>query len=182
MLGKLAVCAVLCGLAVAGSVPAAPKPNRFVERIDNPWFPLIPGTTYVYEGVKDKQPARDRMTVTHRTRLIQGVRCTAVADRLYLKGRLEERTTDWYAQDVAGAVWYFGESTAELDKHGKVTSTEGTWRAGLHGARAGIYMPGHPHVGQSALQEYYKGHAEDRFVVLSLRAHASVPYVTSTHA
>src|SRR5204863_33516 len=75
---------------------------------------------------------------------IEGVRCTAVRDLTYVAGRLEERTTDFFAQDDRGRVWYFGEETAELDAHGKVTSTEGTWRSGVHGARAGIVMPAPP--------------------------------------
>jgi hypothetical protein len=110
------------------------------------------------------------------------VRCTAVRDRLYLAGRLEERTTDWYAQDRRGNVWYFGESTAELDRAGHVTSTEGSWQAGRDGAQAGIYMTAHPMVGQSRRQEFYKGHAEDHFAILTLHARVSVPFMTSNRA
>ena len=86
-----------------------------------------------------------------------------------------ERTTDWYSQDSRGNVWYFGENTAELDARGHVTSTEGTWTAGVDGAKAGIYMPADPHVGQTGRQEYYKGHAEDHFKVIGLlrRRHRS---------
>lgn len=73
---------------------------------------------------------------------------TVVFDRLYLRGHLAERTTDWYAQDKRGNVWYLGERTAELDTHGKTTSTEGSWQANVGGARAGIYMPAHPKRGQ----------------------------------
>ena len=154
----------------------------FAPRVDNPWFPLIPGTTFIYRGVKDGKAARDVVTVLHATRTIQGVRCTSVSDWLYLAGRLEERTTDWYAQDQRGNVWYFGEATAELDRSGHVTSTEGSWLAGRHGARAGIYMPARPRVGQTGRQEYYKGHAEDHFAVVSVRARVSVPYLSSTRA
>jgi len=178
-----AVLFVLASTGIAASAPAAgPNPRDFVARVDNPWFPLLPGTTFVYRGVKDGKTARDVVTVTHATRTIQGVRSTAVADRLYLAGRLEERTTDWYAQDRRGNVWYFGEATAELDRAGHVTSTEGSWLAGRNGARAGIYMTARPTVGQSRLQEYYKGHAEDHFAVVSLRARVSVPYTTSNRA
>jgi hypothetical protein len=174
---------VLASTGIAASAPAAgPNPGDFVARVDNPWFPLLPGTTFVYRGVKDGKTARDVVTVTHATRTIQGVRSTAVADRLYLAGRLEERTTDWYAQDRRGNVWYFGEATAELDRAGHVTSTEGSWLAGRNGAKAGIYMTARPTVGQSRLQEYYKGHAEDHFAVVSLRARVSVPYTTSNRA
>jgi len=149
--------------AVATLVTATPNPSNFSPRVDNPWFPLKPGTVYVYRGVKDGKQARDIVTVTHRTQKIDGVPCVVVSDRLYLRGRLEERTTDWYSQDRKGNVWYFGESTAELDAQGHVKSTEGTWQAGRDGAVAGIYMPAHPTVGRSGRQEFYRGHAEDHF-------------------
>jgi hypothetical protein len=173
-----------CGACVRhkrlGGLRAVPR--DFVRRIDNPWFPLIPGTTFVYRGTKDGKAARDVVTVTDTTKKIQGIRCTGVRDRLYLAGRLEERTTDWYAQDRRGNVWYFGEATAELDRNGHVTSTEGSWQAGRDGARAGVYMTALPAVGQSRRQEYYKGHAEDHFAVVSVNAKVSVPYVSSSHA
>jgi hypothetical protein len=169
------------GIAASASA-SGPDPGDFVGRVDNPWFPLVPGTTFVYRGVKDGKSARDVVTVTHATKTIQGVHCTAVRDRLYLAGRLEERTTDWYAQDRRGSVWYFGESTAELDPAGHVTSTEGSWLAGRDGAQAGIFMTARPIVGQSRRQEYYKGHAEDHFAVVSLRARVSVPYTSSNRA
>src|ERR671929_288885 len=159
-----------------------PDPSRFVRGVTNPWFPLRPGTTWVYRGVKDGKVSRDVVHVTGKTRSIAGVVCTAVSDRLYLRGRLEERTTDWYAQDKAGNVWYFGEDTAELDTHGKVTSREGSWLAGVDGAQAGVFMPAHPRVGFSARQEYYKGHAEDPFRILSLSARVRTPAASSSHA
>jgi hypothetical protein len=172
-----------CGSNKGSSPASTTKPARtFVDRVDNPWFPLIPGTTLVYRGVKDGQPSRELLTVTSLTQVIRGVRCTVLHDRLWLKGQLFERTTDWYAQDAEGNVWYFGESTAELDKNGRVTSTEGTWQAGRDGAREGIFMSAHPMVGQSFRQEFYKGHAEDHFEVLSLSAGVTVPYLTSKHA
>ena len=159
-----------------------PSPRDFVRRVDNPWFPLIPGTTFVYRGVKDGKVAQDVFSVTSEAKKFQGIRCTGVRDRLFLAGRLEERTTDWYAQDVHGNVWYFGESTAELDRAGHVTSTEGSWQAGRNGAQAGIYMTARPKVGQVRRQEYYRGHAEDHFSVLTLHASITVPYVKSGRA
>ena len=115
--------------------PRIPPASTFSPRVDNPWFPLKPGTRYRYTGVKDGKPSRDVVTVTQRTNTIEGVPCVAVHDQLYLGGRLEERTTDWYSQDSEGNVWYFGENTAELDKQGHVTNTSGTWRAGVRGAK-----------------------------------------------
>ena len=122
------------------------------------------------------------MTVTHQTKMIDGVPCVVIKDRLYLNGRLAERTTDWYTQDSKGNVWYYGEKTAELDRQGHVTSTEGTWQAGVDGAKPGIYMPAHPRVGQTFRQEYYKGHAEDHFKVLDLHASVTSPYRSSENA
>lgn len=170
----------ISAMAVAGSgvaarsgssdapVPPLPPASEFRAHIDNPWFPLLAGSRYVYVGVKDGAPSRDVVTVSRQVRLIAGVPCAVVVDRLYRRGRLFERTTDWYSQDRAGNVWYFGEDTAELDKNGHVTSTEGTWMTGVAGAEPGIYMPAHPRLGESGRQEFYKGHAEDHFRVIAL--------------
>jgi hypothetical protein len=152
--------------------------SSFSPNVTNPWFPLRAGSVYVYRGVKDGQSSRDVMTVTHRTRMIDGARCVAVSDLLYLRGRLGERTTDYYTQDAKGNVWYFGEKTAELDAHGHVTSTSGSWMAGVHGAKPGIFMFAHPRPGLSARQEYLKGEAEDHFQVVAMQQTAVVPYRT----
>jgi hypothetical protein len=157
----LVVAAVLFSGSASGS-----GGRGFTARVDNPWFPLRPGTTYVYNGVKDGKPSREVLTVTHRTRRVMDAPCVVVEDRLFVAGHLGERTTDWYTQDRAGNVWYFGETTAELDARGHVTSTEGSWRAGADGARPGIFMPARPHSGQSGAQEHYAGHAEDHFRVI----------------
>ena len=170
-------------LVLASSASAGHSgPAGFVKQVTNPWFPLEPGSVYVYRGSKDGQPSREVLTVTRRTKLIAGMRATVVRDLLYVKGRLAERTTDWYAQDAQGNVWYVGESTAELDRKGRVTTTEGSWQAGVDGAKAGIFMPAHPKVGQSFRQEYYHGRAEDHFQILSLSASVRVPFGSSKKA
>ena len=170
------------GASHRATATTAPTPPRFVSQVDNPWFPLRPGTVYTYRGIKDGQPSQEVFTVTHRARTIQGVRCTVVSDLLYIRGRLHERTTDWYAQDTSGNVWYYGEATAELSARGKVVSRQGSWQAGVNGARAGIYMPANPRPGHGGRQEYYRGHAEDQFTVVSLSAHVRAAAVSSNHA
>jgi hypothetical protein len=174
----------VCSSALSGPVTTKASPQRtgFSAKVDNPWFPLKPGTTYTYRGVKDGKPARDVLTVTHGTATIDGAPCVVVEDRLYLGARLRERTTDWYTQDRKGNVWYFGETTAELDASGHVTSREGTWRAGVKNAKPGIYMPAQPKRGQAGQQELFKGHAEDHFRVISLHARVTVPYMSSKQA
>ncbi len=180
MLGLVVLAAVaVATTALGGTQGRTADSAGFSARVDNPWFPLKPGSTYIYVGTKDGKPARDVLRVTHRTVTIDGAPCVIVEDALYLSGRLEERTTDWYTQDSKGNVWYFGEQTSSgLDKKSKPVTT-GTWKAGVDGAKPGIYMFGNPLVGHSAQQEFYKGQAEDHFQVLSLRTAVSVPYISS---
>jgi hypothetical protein len=190
-MGKLVGCAALA-LAImiaagtaspaAPPVPIPPAPSQFVGRVTNPWFPLRPGTVYRYTGVKDGNRALDVMTVTRSTTTIAGINATVVHDRLYLDGRLEERTTDWYAQDKSGNVWYLGERTAELDADGHAISATGSWKTGVGGAHAGIFMPGRPVPGEVGRQEFLKGQAEDQFKVLSLHARVHTPGASSNQA
>jgi hypothetical protein len=176
---SLSLALVIAAIALP---PPLPPPGEFEAHVNNAWFPLHPGYTLLYRGVKDGQPSRDVFTVTRRTKTILGVACTVVSDKLYLRGRLEERTEDWYAQDRDNNVWYLGEATEELFPNGSVKTREGSWQAGVDGARAGIFMPGHPFRGQTGTQELYKGEAEDRFRILSLSASVRTPAVISNFA
>ncbi|MDX6607802.1 MAG: hypothetical protein QOD14_2342 [Solirubrobacterales bacterium] len=171
--------------AIAGQRVQAPKASHFghgSNRITNRWFPLARGSEYVYDGQKDGKQARDVMTVTRRIRTITGIRAAVIADRLFLNGVLAERTTDWYAQDKRGTVWYLGEATAELDANGMVTSTEGSFLNGRDGAKGGIFMPAHPRVGYSGQQESFKGQAEDRFRIVDMATSVTTPAVSSQNA
>ena len=168
---------MLTALAMTAAA-LAPAGSGFSHHVDNPWFPLRPGTVYRYRGHEEGAPITDVVRVTRRTKRIAGVRCTVVRDRVFRRGRLREDTADWFAQDRAGTVWYFGERTREVDRHGRTTSREGSWRAGVDGARQGIVMPAHPRVGQSFQQEHYAGHAEDHFRIASLHASVTTPYAS----
>jgi hypothetical protein len=172
--------ALLLIALLAAASPAAAR--SFTAKVDNPWFPLKPGTTFVYRGSEDGEPTRDVVAVTRRTRVVGGVRCRIVHDRVFVGGDLAERTSDYFAQDGRGTVWYFGEDTAELSRSGRVISTEGTWHTGVDGARAGVFMSAHPRVGERHRQEFLRGHAEDHFQVVSLDAHVAVPFGTFDHA
>jgi hypothetical protein len=177
---SLTAAASQAAASATSAMPPMPAASDFSARVDNPWYPLLPGSVYVYQGVKGGQQSRDVLTVTHRTTKVDDVSCIVVQDRLYLNGHLGERTTEWYSQDKQGNVWYFGEDTAELDKTGHITTTSGTWRAGVNGAMPGIYMYATPRVGWSAREEFDKGQAQDQFQVLSRHARVKVPYITST--
>jgi hypothetical protein len=152
-----------------------PGASNFVKQIDNPYFPLKPGTTFIYEGTKDGEAQRVVFKVTHRTRVILGVRTTVITDQAFVAGKLEESTIDYFAQDRAGNVWYFGEDTQELDAQGRVITTKGTWLAGRDGARPGIVMEAHPKVGDTYHQERAGNVAQDMATVLSVDEDVRVP-------
>jgi hypothetical protein len=152
-------------------------PARFSARITNPYFPLRPGTTLVYDGVRDDKPQHTEMTVTHETRMIMGVRCVVVRDDVTSSGALVEKTTDWYAQASDGSVWYFGEATAEY-VNGQVSNTQGSWEAGVDGAQPGIIMQARPTVGDSYRQEFRPGIAEDTAKILKTTFSTKVAGVT----
>ena len=155
------------------------NPAEFTTKVDNHYFPLKPGTTFVYQGNKQSS-TRDEIAVTSDTKMVMGVECLVVNDRGWEAGKLIEGTYDWFAQDKEGNVWYFGEDTKEY-KNGKVTSTKGSWEAGVDGAKPGIIMKAHPKVGQTYRQEYYKGEAEDMAKVQSLNDSLRVPYGSFDH-
>jgi hypothetical protein len=187
--GLLATAGVLAAPSQAGTAsrtashPHHPPASRFTHgRVDNPWFPLKPGTRWAYRGSEDGDRTRDVMIATYRTRVLDGVVCRVVFDRVWTNGRLSERTRDFYAQTKRGTVWYFGERTAELDAKGHVTTREGSWMTGRDGARPGIFMTAHPRVGQTHQQEDFPGHAEDRFRIIDTAAAVRVPILATQHA
>ena len=143
--------------------------------VDNEYLPMVPGTTFVYEGETEDGLEHNEVYVTHETKEILGVTCTVVRDKVWVEGELAEDTLDWFAQDEDGNIWYFGEYSEEYE-NGEVVSTEGSWEAGVDGAEPGILMPANPRPGDSYQQEYYEDVAEDMAKVLRLNASASVPY------
>ncbi len=162
-----------------GPAPYLPPidPANFTTTIDNPYFPLVPGTMFVYENTAAGEEVH--VTVTHDTKVIFGVTCVEVKDQSFVNKQLSEDTRDWYAQDLAGNVWYFGENTATLED-GLPVSLEGSWTGGVDGAQPGIIMEAHPAVGDFYRQEYLLGTAEDLAEVVSLSSSATVPFGTYT--
>jgi hypothetical protein len=159
-----------------GSEPVELDPADFVAGIDNPYWPMAPGSRWVYRET-DGEGNRQRVvvTVTDRSKTILGIDATVVHDVVSEKGEVIEDTFDWYAEDRWGNIWYMGEDTKEFED-GKVVSTEGSWEAGVDGAEAGILVPGRPEVGMAYRQEYYAGEAEDEGKILSLDEQADVPF------
>jgi hypothetical protein len=151
------------------------------EIVDNPYYTLTPGTTFTYQTkTEDGETEKNIVIVTDKTKEILGITTTVVWDRVWLEEELIEETFDWYAQDKEGNVWYMGEDSKEYE-NGEVVSTEGSWEAGVDGAKPGIIMEADPQVGDSYRQEYYPGHAEDAAKVVSLNEEVTVPFGTFTN-
>jgi len=163
-----------CGRLGEGPYDPVINPSHFVAQIDNPYFPLTTGTTFVYEGQTSQGFEHDEFAVTHNTRVILGVTCVEVHDAVTLDGALSEDTLDWFAQDTEGNVWYFGENTHELED-GLITTIEGTFMAGVDGDKPGIIMKAHPAIGDFYRQEFSLTNAEDFAETVSLTESVTVP-------
>jgi hypothetical protein len=161
-----------------GAEPVQLDPADFSTRIDNPYWPMTPGSTWVYvETDTDGGRQRNTVTVTDRVKKVAiGVTARVVRDVVTEDGKPVEITDDWYAQDRAGNIWYLGEATAEYED-GKVTSTQGSFEAGVGGAQPGIAMPADPQPGMQYRQEYDKGNAEDTGAVVTVgQEQVEVPF------
>jgi len=165
-----------------GPAPYDPviDPANFVATIDNPYFPLPPGTTFIYGGQMPGGFERDEFAVTHNTRVIDGVTCVEVHDSVFTNNVLTEDTLDWFAQDRDGNVWYFGENTQEL-QDGLISTISGTFMAGVNGDKPGIIMKAHPAVGDFYRQEFSLNNAEDFGETLSLNEVVTVHGRTFNH-
>jgi hypothetical protein len=190
----VAVCAAAIGLALAacggddgdasaatslphGSEPVELDPAEFTTDIDNPYWPMKPGSRWVYrETDTEGTVQRVVVTVTSRTKQIaNGVEARVVRDVVSEDGEPVEITDDWYAQDADGNIWYLGEKTAEYE-NGKIVSRAGSFEAGVDGAQAGVIMPAEPEVRISYRQEYYAGEAEDEGTIVSLDEQVEVSF------
>jgi hypothetical protein len=159
-----------------GSEAVELDPADFTTEIDNPYWPMSPGSRWVYRETDGKGGVqRVDVTVTNQTKIVDGIEAVVVHDLVTEKGEKVEDTLDWYAQDKDGNVWYLGEDTKEYEG-GKVVSTEGSWEHGVDGAQAGIIVAAEPKQGLVYREEYYAGEAEDAAEVLGVEGKVQVPF------
>lgn len=154
--------------------------------IDNPFFPLTPGTVLSYSGTKVDEDSGEEETesndvlVSSETKLIEGVQAVVVRDTAYEDGVLVEDTLDWYAQDTDGNVWYLGEIAYNynFDDDGNYSDTDndGSWEAGVDGALPGWIMPADSEFPESYYQEFYAGEAEDEGLILGNDEEVSIDF------
>lgn len=199
-LRRVFVCAVLlilpaltaCGsqkkadesfLAPVGAEKRDLDPADFTTEIDNPYWPMKPGSRWIYREPGEKgRRLRVEVTVTGKTKTVDGIKARVIHDVVSdeKSGEPVEVTDDWYAQDRLGNIWYLGEATREY-KNGKPTTTTGSWEAGVNGAQAGVIVLAEPRVGDEYRQEYLKGKAQDAARVLSLDERVRVPLAAYEH-
>jgi hypothetical protein len=169
--------------ATAGTTSTTPKgpaynpkidPSQFTTNITQAYWPIKPGARWHYTGKKDGVPEDVVVSVLKGTKTVMGVKTVIVSDIVTQNHTLTEKTTDWYAQDKKGNLWYFGEDTKEY-VNGVVSSTHGTWEAGVDNAKPGIVIQASPKVGVSYRQEYRPGQAEDMAQVLSFNGTVNTP-------
>jgi hypothetical protein len=181
----LALCATAaCGSAGPAATTACP-PNTigydppitaadFSTTIDNRYLAYRPGSSARY-----RQSAGEivQVDVTSDIKMAMGVATRVVHDFMRSpSGQLLEDTYDYFAQDRAGNVWYFGEDTKAYV--GTQVSPAGSWLAGVACARPGIVMKANPQVGDRYHQEYLEGEAEDEAEVVGVAEPITVPFGT----
>ena len=157
-----------------GAYAPVVDPAHFVEIVDNPYLPLVPGSRWVYESTGDGETERVEVVVTDERRTVAGISAVVVRDTVRVGGRVVEDTFDWFAQDREGNVWYLGEDSKEFED-GQV-SDDGSWEAGVDGARPGIVMQANPTVATAYRQEFLEGEAEDMAEVIRLGDRTTVPF------
>ncbi len=166
-------------------MPATIDPENFSTVIDNPYFPLKPGTTFIYESLDGSEVTNFEVTRdTINIEVAPGVfvECLVVKDTVTEDGLVIEETFDFFAQNEDGSVWYFGEDVTNFhyNEKGKLIGTDsaGAWRAGVDGAEPGIIMLANPQPGAEYNQENAPGVALDHAEVISLNGSLDgVPYV-----
>ena len=166
------------------STPTGPPydpelPDSWAVGVTNPFFPLVPGTTYRYQAETDEGMEVIVVEVLSNMKVVNGVNAMVVRDRVSVDGELVEDTFDWYGQDSEGNVWYLGEDSKEIED-GVVVSTEGSWEWMVDGALPGVIMWADPgaHMGEEYRQEYYEDEAEDWARVVGVDETVVVPYGT----
>ena len=152
------------------------RPERFVDCVDNPYYPMIPGTVYTYQTETEESMETTTVTITNQTKEVMGISTTVFHDVVSnADGQVIEDTYDWYAQDVNGNIWYFGEDVTNYDLENGTSNHDGSWQAGVDGAVPGIIMLANPVVGDVYREEYWAGEATDMAAVSDLDASASTP-------
>lgn len=159
------------------------NPAKFTNSttLTNPYFPMEAGKKYIFEAQTEDGKERIEVQRLAATKVVMGITCVIVNDKVWLNNVLIEDTDDWYAQDNDGNVWYLGEEVDNFNADGSFKDHHGSWEAGVDGAQPGIVMLADPQVGMTYRQEYYFNEAEDQGEVIALGQTVVTPYGTFTN-
>ena len=142
--------------------PAAPRFSN-PRAITNPLFPVSGLTQVVQIGSAGGERLRFETTLLPETRTVEweGRRLATVVTQLvaYSDGRVVELARDFHAQADDGAVWHFGEESANYDD-GVLVDHEGSWLAGRDG-RPAMVMPAQPRVGATFRSQAGPGQGDE---------------------
>lgn len=154
------------------------RPENFLQstQITNLYFPALPGKKYTYQGQTSEGLETIEEQRLDSTRIVNGIECIIVNFKAYVDGVLIEEAFDWYAQDNEGTVWYFGEEVDNYNMDGSFADHDGSWEAGVDGAKPGIIMLSNPTVGMSYREEYYFNEAEDEAEITGVNLAVSIPF------
>jgi len=152
-------------------------PGGFVTDVTHAYFPLVRGTEWTYEGTRDGVPRREEAQVLDLQRRIAGVACTGLQEVVFENGAQIAGSTEWYAEDLEGAVWKFGESSYELGSDGQVSKAE-AWHAGASARLPWQILAAKPRTGD----QWVGGSADapERGAVASVHATVTVGIGTFT--
>ena len=160
------------GASGVGQDSALVTPTYFAAKVDHPFFPITAGRTWIYEGDEGGLPKREEVRTLDQPRVLQGVACTAIEERIFIEGVLTAVTTEWFAQDIRRNLWKFGEESLEF-VGGVLTPTADSWVAGVNDGRPWMMLTAAPRVGE--IYSGYRPGGIDEFEVVSVSATAANP-------
>ncbi len=148
--------------------------------VDHKWFPLVPGTQLIFEGItiedeEEEIPHRVIFTVTDLTKVIGGVASVVIWDEDYAEGELVETEIAFFAQDDEGNVWLMGEYPEEYEDG--VFEKAPAWIHGTEGSKAGTFMPANPRPDTPSFPQGWAPSVEwnDRGLVFEVGSQTCVP-------
>ena len=148
------------------------------SNLTNPYFPVAIGKKYIYEGQTSTGLEHVEEQRLSTSKNILGISCIEVEFKSFLNGKLVEKALDWYAQDNKGTVWYFGEAVDNYNTNGTLKDHNGSWEAGVDGAKPGTFMPANPLPGMRYREEYFFNHAEDEAEIIGTGLTVIIPFGT----
>jgi len=142
---------------------------------ENRYWSLEPGRFVILGNLESDGSELVIISVLRETEMVDGIETRVIEEREYKNGELVEISRNFFAMaEESGDVFYFGEDV-DYYEDGEVVAHDGEWRAGMDGARAGLYMSANPVVGMKYYMEVAPGAAMDRAEIFETGATVETP-------